>query len=273
MSLISKSSSNSRLHALSAQICQNAAVVQVPEIRSEDHLRSNEVAKGKGKFEGKGKGKGNMKLFEARLESRVQEYDGVHTFHFKPLAEDIPFEAGMYTHLKAPGDGGVRHMSFASAPEEGRMSFSMDLASGSAFKLAMSSLQVGDAVQLFKNKFKHFELDPDLQTEVVFIAGGLGITPIRSLLFSHRCSTVDWRLVHIARDGKFLYADEFASFDMRLQVRTDHSGAAEAVKRAAQEKPRAWFFICGSGRFVDGMQLLLAEVGVSADQIRVESFQ
>ena len=83
--------------------------------------------------------------FVLTLESRKCEFDQVHTFHFKP-ADNAPivFEAGMYVHLVSPdaksvNKDSVRHMSFASAPEEGTLSFTMDLASGTQFKKVTSS--------------------------------------------------------------------------------------------------------------------------------------
>ena len=113
------------------------------------------------------------------LTSRVREYGNTHTFHFKPSDNtELAFEGGMYTHLVAPGatslnQNTVRHMSFASSPEEGTVSFSMDLSSGTGFKQAMGALQPGDETQLFKIKFKHLELNPEEQREVVFLAGGI----------------------------------------------------------------------------------------------------
>lgn len=214
-----------------------------------------------------------MQFFGVTLESRVCDFDQVNTFHFKSSGEPLSFEAGMYVHIRAPDGGGVRHMSFASAPEEGKISFSMDLASGSPFKQAMAALTPGAQVQLFKLKFKHFELIPEQHKKVVFLAGGLGITPIRSLLLSQRCRDIDWRLIHVARDGKHLYKEELLTRSARPQVRTDHAGAADAVAVAARENKGASYFVCGSARFVEGMQALLADGGISSDQIRMESFK
>lgn len=86
--------------------------------------------------------------------------------------------------------------------------------------------------------------------------------------------TIDWMLVHVARDGKHLYQRELeAKFDGSRQIRTDHAGAAAAVTSAIRSKPHALFYVCGSGRFMRGMQELLAANGVSADRIRGESFK
>lgn len=210
------------------------------------------------------------------LVSRICEYDDVHTFHFQPAeGKSIAYEAGMFTHLASPGPTSretVRHMSFASAPGDDVISFSMDVASGTPFKQAISKLQPGSQCQMFKIKFKHFApaWPAEGRPEVVFLGGGVGMSPIRSLIRQHGAS-IDWNLVQVARDGKYLYSHEFAALDAP-QVRTDHAGAAAAVADVVAKKPGAWYYVCGSDRFMQGMLALLAEALVPDDRIRVESF-
>jgi len=216
-----------------------------------------------------------MMLSTITLQSRTHEHDGVYTWHFKPAnGSTIPYEAGMYVSLVTPGTanlsrGNVGLMSFASAPREGLLSFAMDVSSGTLFKKAMAAMQPGDACQLFNIKFKHFAPAPMWsreEREVVFLAGGIGVAPVRSLIQQHG-ETINWRLIHVARDNKHLYADELAKL-AAPQVRTDHAGAAAAVAAAVAERREARFYVCGSDRFLQGMTKLLTEAGVSADKIR-----
>jgi len=215
---------------------------------------------------------GAMDFHTVTLVSRTCEYDDVHTFHFRPAeGKSVAYEAGMYAHLvsKAPVSREmVRHMSFASAPDDDVISFSMDVASGTPFKKAMSELQPGSQCQLFKIYFKHFApaWNAESEPEVVFLGGGVGMSPIRSLIRQHG-STIKWSLVQVARDGKYLYDEEFAQ-----QIRTDHAGAASAVADAVAKKPGAWYYVCGSDRFMRGMLALLAKANVPNSRIRAESF-
>lgn len=211
------------------------------------------------------------------LVSRTCEYDDVHTFHFQSAqGKPLPYEAGMYVHLVSPGvehmKERVRHMSFASAPGDDMFSFSLDLASGTPFKQAMSKMQAGSSCQMFKFKFKHFAPAwlADSRAEVVFLGGGVGMTAIRSLIRQHG-STIDWSLVQIARDGKYLYGEELGALEAP-QVRTDHAGAAAAVTDMVARKPKAWYYVCGSDRFMQGMLAILAREGVPEEKIRAESF-
>ena len=92
---------------------------------------------------------------EIRYLNKIQEYDGVYTFHFK---HSISYEAGMYVHLIKPETQGalngdtVRHMSFSSAPSDPHLTFTMDTASNTPFKAAMLKLSPGDNIELFKIK-------------------------------------------------------------------------------------------------------------------------
>ena len=222
-----------------------------------------------------------------RLHSRTDECDRVHTWHFKPADGELPiWEAGMYAHLALPGaeqlsPATVRHMSFASAPHENVMSFAMDTSSGSHFKRAMSAMKVNDTTKVFKIKFKHFQpawpskqqcAQSGVVPSVVFLAGGIGITPIRSLVMQHTGS-ITWRLIHVARDAKHLYAKELQTHTDASQIRTDHNDVAQAVDAAVATLPDdTWWYVCGSQRFADGMAKLLAEAGVDDGRIRLESF-
>lgn len=219
----------------------------------------------------------NGGFHDITLLRRDCEFDDVHTFHFQSAGgKCFPYEAGMYVHLISPGaetmKERVRHMSFASAPGDDVFSFSLDLASGTSFKQAMSKMQPGSSCQIFKTKFKHFApaWPASSRPEVVFLGGGIGMTAIRSLIREHG-ARIDWSLVQVARQGKYLYDEEFGVFNAK-QVRTDHAGAAIAVADMVARKPKAWYYMCGSERFMQGMHAVLSQTGVPDDRIRAESF-
>ena len=83
-------------------------------------------------------------------------------------------------------DGAARlRMSIASCPNENFLLFGMDLQSGSSFKKSMSKLKTGQYIQIFKIEFKNFNLNLKKYNDFIFLAGGIGITPIRSLVKEH----------------------------------------------------------------------------------------
>ena len=215
-----------------------------------------------------------------------REYDDVVTFYFGK--EEIEYTAGMMAHVVAPSGGGVRHLSFASAPGEDRLMFSMDLASRTPFKRAMAALGVGDTIDLFKIKGK-FLLKPPAslgfpqasrEEGVVFLGGGIGITPIRSLIHSieghghGEGEGVPWSLVHVARGGNHLFEAELTqAFPDARQMRTDHEGCGDALAAITADQPAALYYVCGSARFIEGMAERLVDLGIPRDRVRTENFK
>lgn len=203
------------------------------------------------------------------------ETESTVTFAFR-ATPGVSFRAGQWLHLACqaqPSDRSmVRHMSIASAPHEGLVEFAMDLASGTPYKTTMAALRPGDQVAAFKlrGEFTVAEAPPG---PLCFLAGGLGITPIRSILrdLGHRGSKVTRQLVHVSR-GPHLFAEELSALDLP-QTRTDHAGwnefKADLFRGAG---PSTVFYVCGSQRFLDGIQADLAGAGVAPDRILSEDF-
>lgn len=208
------------------------------------------------------------------LVSKTREYDEVFTLTFRP-GSPIPYAPGQYVHLLAPhsppGRENVRHLSIASVPGDGDLAFTVDLAPTSEYKAKLAALELGGKAHLFKVKGEFVLGDPP-PSKVVFLAGGLGITPVRALVrqIAFGRLPVDWGLVHVAR-GRHLYADDLGGLG-GTQVRVDRRGAAAAVSGAAARFPGARWYVSGSHRFVEGMRLLLDEAGVAQENRRFEDF-
>ena len=115
--------------------------------------------------------------------------NGTKTFFFdKP--ENFTFRAGQYVALKldnlvAPDNrAGVRSLSLCSAPSEDFIAFTVR-ESDSGFKKTLWAMQPGTTVSITPPIGK-FVLDPADEREVVFLIGGVGITPVRSMLVEER---------------------------------------------------------------------------------------
>jgi ferredoxin-NADP reductase len=211
-----------------------------------------------------------------RFVEKRREYASVHTLSFEPLLP-IEFRAGQYVHLAAVESGWtkplVRHMSIAAAPGSATLDFAMDLGSGSAYKERMAALRPGDRVAAFKLKGE-FTVDPARRAPMVFLAGGLGITPIRAILDDlERAELVPERvLVHISRDDH-LYAEELSCRDFP-QWRTDRAGLDALWPTILNLGGGCGtYYICGSSRFVDGLVERLIGSGVAPEGIMVENFR
>src|SRR5580698_4308587 len=124
-----------------------------------------------------------MKL---KLAAKKTESAGVVSFIFKP-EEPLMWKAGQFLHYvlnHAPTDdrGSDRWFTIASAPYERHVMITTRLAAkkGSTFKHNLKSLKLGDAIE-FSDLDGDFTVD-DPRKHYIFIAGGICITPFRSIL-------------------------------------------------------------------------------------------
>jgi ferredoxin-NADP reductase len=214
-------------------------------------------------------------FFPITLVSRVEEYDQVQTLTFS-TPEPLRFVAGQYVHLLAPGSPpgpeNVRHFSIASVPGEPVLRFTMDLAPTSDYKKKLANLPLGEKAHLFKVK-GDFVLGEPIPRKIVFLAGGLGITPVRSLLgrIVGEGLDVEWRLAHVAR-GAHLYEEEIQKW-RGVQARIRRQETLALVDQWMTELPEACWYLSGSHRFVDSLGEALVARGLATDHLRVEDFR
>jgi ferredoxin-NADP reductase len=125
----------------------------------------------------------NMKL---RLISVTNREGDIKEFAFKP-AEPLSWQAGQYMHYVLPQDtvddrGIERWFTNSAAPSEGevRITTRINHDRSSSFKTALQALQPGDEIEA-DGPEGDFTLE-DLSRNYLFIVGGIGVTPVRSML-------------------------------------------------------------------------------------------
>jgi ferredoxin-NADP reductase len=214
------------------------------------------------------------------IDSIIQESPEVRTYRMHPVFSEkrLQFIPGQFLHVVAPGKErsreNMRHMSIASHPDEPYVLISMDVSSESGFKQAFRTVREGDLVELYRIK-GHFTLEPvSVDDHYVFIAGGVGITPFRSLILEmEKQNRLDaCRLIHVGREH--LYKDEHL---LRLGDRAAFIGRPEVPSRMDEaallyRKISPWYYICGSDGFIQDMRGHLLERQVPEERIRMEFF-
>lgn len=109
------------------------------------------------------------------------------TFWLEPERR-VRYEAGQYLdmrvlHANPDNRGSVRTMSLSSSPTEPLLGIttSFEQSGGSTYKRALLTLSPGDEVSL-TDPMGDFVLPKSLAMQSVFVAGGLGITPVRGII-------------------------------------------------------------------------------------------
>jgi ferredoxin-NADP reductase len=135
------------------------------------------------------------------LTDRRREGDAVESFRFQP-DQAFDFKAGQYLkytlpHPESDSRGVSRFFTIASAPAEDLVMLTTRLSTpGSTFKQMLQQLEKGAVIEA-TGPFGRFVYS-DYETPAVFIAGGIGITPFRSILMdlASRASQADVTLLY-----------------------------------------------------------------------------
>lgn len=112
--------------------------------------------------------------------------ENIVSFYFRP-DQPLKYVAGQFIELTLPHEAaderGTRHwFTLSSSPTEELLAITTKLPSGrmSTFKQTLQQLQPGQAV-LMSEPMGDFVLPKNPDTPLAFIAGGIGITPLRSM--------------------------------------------------------------------------------------------
>jgi ferredoxin-NADP reductase len=156
------------------------------------------------------------------------EVKDVVTFMFEP-EEKLGWQPGQYMHYvfdvaEKDEKGPERWFTNSAAPYEGKVFITtrLDNLPVSAVKKYLNNLAPGNEIEADGPKGK-FVLQADAK-KYVLIAGGIGITPFRSMLaqLAHDHGPANAMLLYANRDNNFVFDQELASFsqaDKTLEIR------------------------------------------------------
>lgn len=210
-----------------------------------------------------------MEFKKIEFIKKINEYGDVYSFYFKN--NGIIFEAGQFCHLLIEeGDQReVRDMSFASIPSDDFLMFTMHVDSGSFFKKSLMNLNEGDTISLFKIVGK-LKINTSSFQKHIFISGGVGLTPFRSIIKSNLLPKKDMEVLQVQRENH-LYKNELEPL-----VNKYHAIAPDnfenSIKNIITSNPSANFYICGSKRFIEGVTKITNDLSVVETQIQIEGF-
>jgi ferredoxin-NADP reductase len=203
------------------------------------------------------------------FDDRCDVGGGVSSFAFRP-DRPVAARAGQHGILGLSATA-MKPFSLASAPGEDRVLIGTSLASASAFKQRMAALQPGDTVTL-RGPVNTFTLD-GAGDQVVMLAQGVGITPMRSML-SHIARNelaVHSSLIHVANAGH-AYREQTEKWATTAAYPHHAQEFRAATAEAARAHPHATFFVAGASPFVSSTAGLLRNSGIAGRQIRRDKY-
>ncbi|MGB2705517.1 MAG: FAD-dependent oxidoreductase [Candidatus Omnitrophota bacterium] len=121
-----------------------------------------------------------MISFDTSIIDIIQRTPGVKSFRFE-AKEEVAFKPGQFffVTIKIGEKDRTKHFSFSNSPtEKGYVEFTKRITE-SDFSKALDALKTGDWARL-KMPFGSFTFEGEYE-KIVFLSGGIGITPIRSI--------------------------------------------------------------------------------------------
>ena len=126
-----------------------------------------------------------MAIFKVKLKNRQEIAFGTMAFYFeKP--EGFAFKAGQFGDFtlanppETDAEGNTRGFSLASAPFEGDLMVATRMRD-TAFKRVLKTLELGAELAL-DAPYGSLTLHQDARIPAVFLSGGIGVTPVRSII-------------------------------------------------------------------------------------------
>jgi ferredoxin-NADP reductase len=214
-------------------------------------------------------------------------------FFEKP--RDFDYRAGQFGDItlidppETDAEGNVRGFSFITAPYEPEIGFATRLRD-TAFKRVLRTLAPGSEVKL-DAPYGDFTLQRKESRPAVFVIGGIGATPVRSIVAQATHDRTGHRmlLLHANRsiDDAPFQADFLRFVEQNPNFRfvpvvTDsvppswkgESGriAAATIQRWVPQLAEPIWYLSGPEGMVKAMRRLLVELEVDEDDIRTEEF-
>jgi len=237
-----------------------------------------------------------MATHPVKLLRREEVAEGTMSFHFdKPAG--FQFKPGQYldcTLIDPPetdAEGNIRSLSLASAPTEKDLMVATRMRD-TAFKRVLKTMPVGSQLQI-DGPLGSFTLHSAASRPAVFLAGGIGITPFRSMIVNSARMGLANRIVLFYSNRR----PEDSAFLQELQQIGGENKNYQAicVMTEMEKSKRSWngetgyidkkmlirfvpdiaapiYYIAGPPTMVTAMKETLTGGGVSEDDIRSEDF-
>jgi ferredoxin-NADP reductase len=237
-----------------------------------------------------------MTIQRIKLKNRRQIAEGTMAFHFeKP--DGFVFKAGQFADYtlinpaETDAEGNIRGFSLASAPYEDYLMFATRMRD-TAFKRVLKTMEPGTELT-FDGPYGSFTLHNNASIPAVFLTGGIGVTPARSIVLQAAHDKLPHKIFLFDSNNR---PEEAAFLDELTEVQKENPNYTFVGTMTHMEKSnRPWqgetghidkemlskyisdltspiYYIVGPPAMVDSLRSVLNDAGVNTDNIRTEEF-
>ncbi len=221
-----------------------------------------------------------------RLVKKESLSEGISDFWFEPFKK-LSFAAGQFLEYSlphsSPDDRGIRrYFTIASSPTEDKFLLATRFAEhGSTFKTALKNQGLGAEISAI-GPAGEFTLPKDPAKKLAFIAGGIGITPFRSMI-KYLLDTKQKReivLLYSARRSQdFVFQEIFDLAQKKGFLRTVYLDSEsigliddKIIRQEVPDFSERTFYVSGPEPMVKAFEKMLYVMGLSKKQVKRDYF-
>lgn len=221
---------------------------------------------------------------------KKKESSDAFTFYFeKP--NDFNFIPGQYIkmilNIKNPDErGNSRFFSISALPKEPHLSITTRIIQ-SSFKKTIIRLKKGDKVNV-RGPYGSFTLDETETRPLVFLTGGIGITPFRSMFiyafykklkikmtlfasYSNLQDAIFYEELRSIAEGNFKFIVTITRPDPGWKGEAGRIDI-EKIKKHIVNPQECVYYIAGPQSMVENLTEIVKSMGISGDQLKTENF-
>lgn len=230
-----------------------------------------------------------MSAIPFKLIDRRSETPTVATLHLANVSgETFAFKPGSFGLVQIEGlDLPPKAFSFSSSPDDSELELTIERVG--PLTSALHKIPIGTRLLIGRPQGK-LVLPDRIERDIVMIAGGTGIAPLRSMFrwLAARPSNHQIALFHsVRRSSDILYKDEFnrlanqaPSLSYQATVTRTAGDWAGPTGRLTPERLLSQLpnltdrqiFLCGSPHFVNGFIRIFTGLGIGRDSISTEQW-
>lgn len=234
-----------------------------------------------------------LKLIEIREEAK-----GTKSFFWQP-EKNVSYLPGQYFYFTLPSlkypdpRGGTRHFTLSSSPTEGEiLRNTTRIREESGYKKTLNELEVGAVIE-GEGPNGTFLLDENEKGPLVFLAGGIGITPFRSmmkfatdkklqipihLIYSN---SIPEEIAFRAEIEELIKTNPNLKVDMTISKPEESKEKWEGItgridenllRKLVPDVTAPFFMVSGPPPMVDAVEQALGKLGLASGRVRSEKF-
>jgi NAD(P)H-flavin reductase len=225
---------------------------------------------------------------KGELKDKIRETHDVMTFIFE-LDKPINYVPGQFCVIKMDGFEKEHPFTFVKPANGKKIEFTIK--SMGEFTEAMHNMNIGDKIEVKEPEGESLNFDKSVKEDVVFLAGGSGITPFMAALRYMIQEDMKNQATLIFSNRKkedIIFEKELEEMSKKYRIKVIHTLTKdnedsfkykhghidkEMLETYIQNIDKKIIYICGPPGMVEDLRKKLKEMGVDESAIRWEDWQ